>query len=150
MVRALKEIWRVLTVEGGVIDLRPLAGQSRVEVVDGEQLFFAGLVDESGDVADDIAADNALAQIVNEGQFIQMRQIFFDYAMYWNTPHEMKRYAQERWQKSYLPDIVLTKVQGFLAHSSTAAKVRIRRKMMITKYQKRIQYEKLCFRPPRF
>ena len=45
MVRALKEIWRVLTVEGSVIDLRPLAGQSRVEVVDAEQLFFRRLHD---------------------------------------------------------------------------------------------------------
>jgi hypothetical protein len=132
------EIWRVLTVEGNVIDLRPLGGQSRVEVVDGEQRFSAGLVDESGDMADDLAADNAMAQVINEGQFTQTRQAFFDFAMYWNTPDEMQSYAQERWQKSYIPDVVLAKVQDFLARSSISAKVSIRRKMMITRYQKNI------------
>ena len=37
MGHALKEIWRVLTPGGSLIDLRPLAARSPVQVVTGEQ-----------------------------------------------------------------------------------------------------------------
>ena len=135
MVHALKEAWRVLAFEGSLIDLRPLAGQSRIEVMIDKRVLSAGLLDESSDKLDDIAADEALAHLVDEGSFIQQHVAFFDYALYWDTPDEMKAYAEARWKKSYLPDDVLTKVRQLMA-SSAIAKVRIRRRMMIARYQK--------------
>jgi len=136
MVHALTEIWRVLISGQCLIDLRPLAGQSRVEVIAGKQIFLAGLVDETGDRLDDLAADNAIAQLVEEGRFCQLHKTFFDYATYWDTPNEMKAYAEERWTKSYLPDAVLAKTRQFIANSPLPVRLRIRRQVMIARYQK--------------
>jgi hypothetical protein len=136
MVHALKEIWRVLIPGQSLIDLRPLGGQSRVEVMAGSQLQFAGLVDESADQQDDLAADNAIAQAVVEGWFSQVRKTFFEYATYWDTPNEMKAYAEARWTKSHLPEPVLARTRQLIATSTPPVKLRIRRKMMIARYRK--------------
>ena len=136
MVHALKEIWRVLIPGQSLIDLRPLAGHSRVEVMAGNQLQFAGLVDESDDKQDDLAADNAIAFVVDEGWFSQIRKTSFDYATYWDTPDEMKAYAEARWTKSYLPEAVLARTRQLIATSTPPVRLRIRRKMMIARYRK--------------
>jgi len=137
MVHALAEIWRVLSPGQSLVDLRPLAGQSRVEVIASQQILLAGLVDESDDKQDDLAADSAIAQMVAEGRFSRVHKTFFDYATYWDTIDEMEAYAQARWTKSYVPDAVLAKTQRFLADSPPTARLRIRRKIMIARYQKR-------------
>jgi hypothetical protein len=136
MVHALQETWRVLTAEGNMIDLRPLAGESRVEVLVGDEVLSAGLVDESGDEPDDIAANKALAHLVSEGRFILEQQAFFDYALYWDTPDEMKAYVEARWTKSRLPDEVLAKTRRLAAGHSPATKIRLRRRMIIARYRK--------------
>ena len=136
MVRALREIWRVLRPGKDLIDLRPLAGQSRVEVMAAEQRLFAGRVDESEDRLDDLAADRAIAQMVDDGRFSRARQAFFDYAIYWDTPDEMAAYAKARWTKSRLPEAVLARTRQFMDHSKADARVRIRRRVMIARYQK--------------
>jgi hypothetical protein len=136
MVHALREIWRVLIGGHSLIDLRPQAGQSRVEVIAGGQVLLAGLVDESDDRQDDLAADAAIAQVVEDGWFSQVHKAFFDYATYWDTANEMKAYAEARWTKSHLPETVLAKTRKFMAGSDMAATVRIRRRVMIARYQK--------------
>lgn len=136
MVHALTEIWRVLIPGQSLIDLRPLAGQSRVEIIAGEQVLFAGLVDETDDKQDDLAADSAIAQVIEEGRFSQVHKAFFDYATYWDTVDKMKAYAEARWTNSYLPDAVLAKTRQFMADSTPTARLRIRRKLMIARYRK--------------
>ncbi len=136
MVHALKEIWRVLIPGQNLIDLRPLTGQSRVEVIADNQVWFAGLVDDTEDKLDTMAADRSVAQMVNEGWFRQVRQAFFDYSVYWDSPDEMKAYAETCWTKSRLPKAVLAQTRQFVAGSNGSARVRIRRKLMIARYQK--------------
>ena len=47
MVHALKEIWRVLVLDGIMIDLRPFADNWPLAVVDGGQVYDVGLLDAS-------------------------------------------------------------------------------------------------------
>lgn len=136
MGHALQEIWRVLIPGQSLIDLRPVAGQSRVEVVTDNQVQFAGLVDESADRQDYLAADSAMSQVVEAGRFSQVRKTLFDYAIYWDTLGEMMAYAKERWTKSYVPEAVLAKTQQFIATNRSPVRLRIRRKLMIARYQK--------------
>jgi hypothetical protein len=136
MVHALREIWRVLISGKYLIDLRPRSEDLRVEVVTGEQVIFVGVIDESAYLPDDVAADNALAQIMHEGLFAQNHKAQFDYDMYWDSPDEMKEYARERWPQSRLPEVVLVRSQRLMAAGSAYARVRIRRKVMIARYQK--------------
>ena len=136
MVHALREIWRVLISGKCLIDLRPRSENLQVEVVAGEQIMFAGVIDESAYLPDDVAADNAVTQVMQEGLFTQKHEARFDYAMYWDSPDEMKAYARERWAKSRLLEAVVVRSRRFMATSSVSARVRIRRKMMIVRYQK--------------
>ena len=113
MVHALKEIWRGLCVDGVLIDLRPISGTSRVEVVAGNRFEFAGLVEESLYIPNDLAANDAITQILQAGWFIREEDALFDYATYWNSPDEMSVYVQEKWSNSFLPEAVLAGVVGF-------------------------------------
>ena len=136
MVHALREIWRVLIPGKDLIDLRPRSEDLQVEVVAGEQIIFVGVIDESAYLPDDVAADNAVAQLRQEGLFTQKQKAQFDYAMYWDSPDEMQAYARKRWPKSRLPEAVLVRSREFMAVSTVSARVRIRRKIMIIRYQK--------------
>lgn len=136
MVHALQEIWRVLIPGKWLIDLRPRSGNLRVEVVAAERVMLAGFIDESAYLPNDMAADKAIAQLTHEGLFIQKREAQFDYAMYWDSPDEMKAYAQERWAEARLPEAVLVRSRWFMTDSPASARVRIRRKIMIVRYQK--------------
>jgi hypothetical protein len=136
MVHALREIWRVLKPGQSLIDLRPLAGQSRVELSTGEEVLLAGLVDEVDERQDDLAADRAITQVVADGRFSQVRKAFFDYATYWDTPDEMQAYAEARWTKSHLPGAVLARTRQLIATTTSPVKLRIRRKLLIARYKK--------------
>jgi hypothetical protein len=136
MVYALREIWRVLVSGKFLIDLRPRSEDLQVEVVAGEQIMFAGVIDESVYLPDDVAADNAVAQIVRAGLFSQKHEARFDFAMYWDSADELKAYARDRWPQTRLPEAVLVRSRRLMAASSANVRVRIRRKMMIARYQK--------------
>ena len=63
MVHALDEIRRVLVTDGVLIDLRPIAGQWRVEVFSARELRQTGtLTDLPAGLEDDKAANQAMAE----------------------------------------------------------------------------------------
>ena len=69
MVHALLECWRVLETDGILIDLRPFHSNPALEVITVEGIFVPGNVDDSGGAPDDIAADEAIAEMVRRGYF---------------------------------------------------------------------------------
>ena len=95
MVHALKEIWRVLVPNGQVIDLRPVSENAPVEVVDGDRVLFAGRrIDCAEGIADDVAANEAMAAAVNAEWFFRENTETFEYISYWDTPDEMKAFTR--------------------------------------------------------
>ena len=136
MVHALKEIWRVLAPGGYLIDLRPHSGKSPVEVVGAGWAVLAGLVDESLDSPDEIAANESMTYVIHKGWFVHDREESFKFALYWDTPDEMKAYTEEKWTHSYVPAEVLTEVRRLMANNDKEASVRIRQNMIISRYRK--------------
>ena len=136
MVHALQEIWRVLITGKYLVDLRPRSENLQVEVVAGERVMWAGAIDESAYLPDDVAADKAVAQVIQEGWFSQRCRAQFDYSMYWESLDEMKAYATEQWAKAHLPEATLVRCRRFMAVNPAVARVRIRRKMMIVQHRK--------------
>lgn len=137
MVHALKEVWRALVPDGVLIDLRPYTANPPLEIVAGGQARLAGHFDNSADLADDLAADKAIEHLVREGWFIRERKGAFDFAWYGDTPDEMKAYADDRWgDKMRLSKAALSKARRLFAHSGEGARVRLRTRIIIARYQK--------------
>lgn len=140
MVHALKEIWRVSRRNGILIDLRPLANDSPVEVVADGQVSVAGRVDDSLGVPDDTAANEALAQIEREGWFRREQEESFELLDYWDTPEEMKAYVDESLAPYViLPEDVLERAQRLMSAargSGEGARVRKRLQMVIARLRK--------------
>lgn len=138
MVHALKELWRVLVPHGSLIDLRPLAQNPPVEIVVGGQVFLAGRADVSSAMPDDVASDKSLDEVVGEGWFVREREELFDYALFWDTFDEMMAYAEWEWIRVFLPEAMLTEARRLLASSGEGARLRVRRRMVISRYRKQI------------
>lgn len=135
MVHALKEIWRVLALGGTLLDLRPFSASWPVEIVAGERVMRAGVLDDSLALADDLAANRSVAHMVSARWFSRERNGAFIYDWYWDTLDELKQHVEERWNPVVLPDSVYRQAQRF-ARNVPDAKVRVRAQMIIGRYRK--------------
>ena len=134
MVHALEEIHRVLDRSGKLIDLRPLLDRWPVEVASNSLISQAGRVtDLAGPLADDAAADQALAEAESRGWFLREREDVFPFYYYWDTPKEMQEYIDETWNDVIRIEAGLWKdLRSSWATANADVRVRLRLKMKIT------------------
>jgi hypothetical protein len=138
MVHALNEIRRVLGPLGSLIDLRPLEDRWLVEVTTSSGFQPVGrLLDHETALADDEASNRAVAQSAEQGWFLNERQTFFPFFYYWDTPNEMKEYIEKEWEGfNGLEEETLQKARSAWASGGAEARLRVRMKMMITRWRK--------------
>src|SRR5215207_3363305 len=99
MVDALAEIRRVLVPDGVLIDLRPILDRWPVEVISTREVRETGrMQDFPIGLADDAAANRAIAQASTSGWFTREREDFFSYDYIWDTPRELEEWIVEEWQ----------------------------------------------------
>ena len=139
MVHALTEIQRVLAPDGILIDLRPLADRWQVEVTSSREVKEAGRMNDLGiGLEDDRAANESIAQAEAQGLFISERAEFFPFFYYWDSPNEMKEYMDEEWTDFMTIDEGTWKdIRSTWAIADADARLRVRVKMMITKWKKK-------------
>lgn len=137
MVHALLECWRVLKPDGLLIDLRPFHSNPPLEIRTADEIFVPGHVDDSGGAPDDIAADEAIAEVVRHGQFLRTMQDTFNLADYWDTLDGLLEHAEESWRDfACVPPFVVAAARRCVASAGPYYKVRVRRVIHITTYQK--------------
>ena len=134
MGHALSEIHRVLVRGGLLLDLRPISGDTPLEVVRDHKVEFAGYFDEDEDHPDDVAANNAISRAVRRGLFHRERNGRFRFAYYWDTVDEMRAYIKEKWTATRLPGPVSRKARRLMAAGN--ARVRARLTMNIAALRK--------------
>jgi hypothetical protein len=138
MVHALREIWRVLAPDSLLLDLRPLSGAWPVEVVSAGGVMVTGHVDESdaARVADDRAADAALAAVAQAGLFARERDGAFDFSWYWDSLGEAQAHIAEKWPEARVPEEVLAETQRQMARAGDGARVRATARVVISRWRR--------------
>jgi hypothetical protein len=99
MVHALREIRRVLVPDGILIDMRPIFDRWQIEVSSACEVRGTGRVQDFPiAVADDEAANRAIAQAAGKGWFLGDQEEFFSYSYAWDTPGEMEEWIDAEWE----------------------------------------------------
>ena len=138
MVHALGEIRRTLKTNGILIDLRPVEDNWTVEIPSSSGLQIAGrLTDMPLGEADDKAAFAAMRDVESRGWFVSEQSEEFAFFYYWDTPSEMKEWIDAEWGDfEKIEEDVYRKTQSLWASANADARVRVRVKMLITRWRK--------------
>jgi len=138
MVHALDEIRRTLKPNGILIDLRPVESNWSVEVSSSTGQQVAGrLNDMPMGLADDEAAFHAMREVESRRWYIKEKEDEFAFFYYWDTPSEMKEFMEDEWEDfEKMEDEVYLKVKSLWSQANADARVRVRVKMLITRWKK--------------
>ena len=138
MVHALSEIRRVLSPDGILIDLRPLADHWPVEVVSLRELKRTGRVsDLPGQTEGDAASGKALSEAERLGWFTREREELFSFVYSWDTPSEMEEFVLEDWQDFIdLDEATKRATRAAWAVADADGRVRIRMNVWIARCRK--------------
>ena len=104
MVHALKEAWRVLKPGGTLIDLRPISVDVPLFILTDAGWKSAGCPSQSPDRVHDQAANRAIRNVIRDGRFSKVKQVYFVTKNYWNTVEELQADVDESWKD----DIIVT------------------------------------------
>lgn len=138
MVDALKEAWRVLTPGAVLIDLRPLAHNMPIEIVDQGVSSIAGFVDGKFGERHDHACSRALTYMLNERWFTIEQKRVFDLPVYMDTVRDMQSYLSNNFTTRYasLEDKVVEQARRIISSGSKYSRVRLRHRLLLASYRK--------------
>ncbi len=137
MVHALEEAIRALAQDGQLIDLRPLSVDSRLEILSGEAVHPAGVIDFSPGLPEDMAADKAVATLVRRDDLVPDGSRQFEHAYYWDDLPSMKAYVEDRWSDSaVIPKRVFKKAEELIRKSPQPTRIRVRLVVSLATYRK--------------
>ncbi len=136
MVHALNEIRRVLVPDGILMDIRPLMDRWQVEVSSVREVRETGRVrDFPVGLADDEAANRAIAQAAENGWFFRDREELFSYSYSWDTPSEMEEWIDAEWQDFITMDEETKReTRSAWALGEADTQVRLQVKMLIARW----------------
>jgi hypothetical protein len=136
MVHALSEIRRVLADDGVMIDLRPFQAGWPIEIASAQEVRETGRVrDFPGPLADDEAANRAMAQAAANGWFSRDREDSFSYYYAWDTPSEMEEWIDTEWEDFLTIDEETKRAtRSAWALGDADTQVRLRVKMVIARW----------------
>ena len=136
MVHALDEIRRVLVPGGILIDIRPLMDRWQVEVTSMREVRETGRVrDFAIGLADDEAANSAIAHASENGWFSRDKQEFFSYSYSWDTPTEMEEWVDTEWEDFVaLEEETKQATRSAWALGDADTRIRLHVKMLIAKW----------------
>jgi SAM-dependent methyltransferase len=138
MVHALEEIHRVLTPNGILIDLRPLADNWRVEVVSLREIRRTGRVEDLPEQTNGDAASNAaMDEAETRGWFKREQDELFPFIYSWDRPSEMEEFVNDDWSDFIaLDEDTKRATRAAWAVADGDSRVRIRMNVWIARWRK--------------
>jgi hypothetical protein len=139
MVHALEEIRRVLTPDGVLIDMRPLADHWRVEVVSLREIKRTGRVEDLPTQTNgDLAANEAMQAVEKRGWFKREQDELFPLFYSWDTPSEMEEFVADDWQDFVdLTEDTKRATRSAWAVADGDSRVRVRVEILIARWKKK-------------
>ena len=136
MVHALDEIRRVLVPGGILIDMRPLMDRWKIEITSAREVRETGRVQDFPiGLADDEAANRAIAQAAENGWFSRDQEEFFSYCYSWDTPGEMEEWIDTEWEDFVAMEEETKRVtRSAWALGDADTQVRLQVKMLIARW----------------
>lgn len=136
MVHALKEIWRVLKPDGILLDLRPLHYNVTIDLVYEDDSELIHVYGDEWRMANDKAADDAIATVKQENLFKFEDNAPFEYVKYYDSCQEMLDYDAQRNPPIYHPDDVIQQLK--IADTRPGVILRTGTGMHLTGYRRTI------------
>ena len=137
MVHALNEIQRVLVPDGILIDLRPVLDHWQVEVASAREIRETGRVqDYPMGLADDEAANKAMAEAESNGWFKRESEEFFPLYYSWDSASEIEEWIHDEWEDFIgLDDETKKATRSAWALGDGDSRVSVRVKMLLTRWK---------------
>ncbi|HZT41627.1 MAG TPA: hypothetical protein VFA07_05540 [Chthonomonadaceae bacterium] len=129
MGHALKEIARVLTPDGTLMEFRPLGTRWPLEIIRGDRVRQIGRVERAAHIRDDAACEVALVEAVRAGTFLRERQQTFDLYETAVDPSELTG-------PMVLPETAAEEARRQLAEAGEDARIRVRYHNILARYRK--------------
>ena len=136
MVHALTEIWRTLTVDGVLLDLRPYLPFRPLELVRPEDVRVLGRLDEAEFDPGDPAADDALAEVMRRGLFTLRETGSFFYSGYWDSVAELRSYLKDWCEVARLPRRLAGVARSELRHAGPESWLRLQTYVVVNVMRK--------------
>lgn len=137
MVHALSEIRRILTIDGIMIDLRPILDRWHVEVVSGPRIHETGRIqDLAAGVANDEAVNQSITRAEQKGWFIREAEDFFPFIYSWDRPSEMEEWIETEWHDFIrLDENTKQATRSAWATADADARVQVKVKMLLSRWK---------------
>lgn len=137
MVHALNEIHRVLVPDGVLIDLRPMLDNWHVEVASAREVRETGRVQDFPiGLADDAAANKAVAEAESNGWFKRESEEFFPLYYSWDTANEIEEWIHDEWENFIgLDEETKRSTRSAWALGDADSRVRVKVKMLLTRWK---------------
>jgi len=119
MVHALKQIHRLLTPTGRLIDMHPNGEPPPITVRLGEEQHLVGWVRELSDYEAYALADEALETAVSLNLYQVQTQETFAFITICDSLTDLQHYLANEWNDAYLEDLVAMQIESLMRTSTS-------------------------------
>lgn len=123
MVHALRKTHSLLQLNGIVLEVHDVPRPPRVEVHSTEGEYFAGYLLSTIDFKDQRLAEEALEQVVEDGQFSILGEHLFNYSICADTFADLEDLLSESWENSYLTEGTAKRIKDLISMAEGEAKI---------------------------
>ena len=126
MVHALEKSRSLLSPQGTVLNIHDLPRPPRIEIHAQDGETFAGFLLSHTNFENQRLADQALAQVVEDGLFMSAEAHLFNYQIYTDTLETLEELLTESWETAYLPDDTMARISDLLSSAGDDAEIVLR------------------------
>lgn len=135
MVHALKQIHRLLTPSGRLIDMHPNGEPPPITVRIGEEQRLAGWVRELSDYEAYALADEALETAVSHNLYHMQTQDTFAFITSCDSLADLQQHLANEWSDAFVEDLVAMQIESIMRTSTSDKKIILKEIIKITRLQ---------------
>jgi 2-polyprenyl-3-methyl-5-hydroxy-6-metoxy-1,4-benzoquinol methylase len=136
MVHALETIHTLIKPGGVLLDIHPRQDKAWVEAQVNGKEYFLDVLEETDDYIEYKQANEALAQVVENGQFAMEETGKFIFIIHADSMEEMRSFLVENWKDAILNKSLDDKAREYFSKAADSFEILIREEILITRYKR--------------